>query len=411
MKVFYSWQSDLPGATHRYLIRSALDRAITEVSKDADLEEADRPEMDEATTDEPGMVDIAATVLKKISECGAFVADLTPVCEAPNGKKLPNANVVFELGYAYAKPGQGNIIAIVNEAKYKPDDLPFDLRGKRVMTYKLSNGATQAEKRSALDRLTRELTDALRLIIIKAGDVRATTTEIIGVDADPANPSIWKGGRTFDLSITHIKKLVVHVIDSSQRSFVRIIPARWMVPNITEVEDLAKDLWPSSSGGITNTNFGAVEFGYVKLRYADRTDNDQYVAMNVAAFHEASGEWWFIDGSSVINFQDKTYFDPIMTVAEWRRSIRCANANLDKLGAPSLRRVVVGVVGTRNAMWPDKPERKFRKPSMEHAAQNANWTTVDEINFLKDAYNIVLNGFAMETLTQEAFDKLLDPFP
>ncbi len=127
MKIFYSWQSDLPGASHRHFIRSALDRAIAEVSQDPELEEADRPEMDEATKDEAGMIDIAATVLRKIGECAAFVADLTPVCVTSNGKKMPNSNVVFELGFAYAKPGQGAIIAIVNTANHKPDDLPFDL--------------------------------------------------------------------------------------------------------------------------------------------------------------------------------------------------------------------------------------------------------------------------------------------
>ncbi|AHB50439.1 hypothetical protein W911_16835 [Hyphomicrobium nitrativorans NL23] len=390
------------------MIRSALDRAITEVSNEPDLEEADRPEMDEATKGEPGMVDIAATVLKKIGECRAFVADLTPVCEAPNGKKMPNSNVVFELGYAYAKPGQGAIIAIVNKAKYKPDDLPFDLRGKRVMSYKLADNATPAEKKSALDGLTRGLTDALRLIVTNARDVKAATTEIEGVEADPSNPSIWKGGRRFDFTIPYLNEDVVHIIDSHQRSFVRIIPAPWKVPNITEVASLANDLWPSTSGGTGSGNYGAVEFGYVKLWYAGKRDDGQYIAKNVAAFHEASGEWWFIDGSSVIEYQNETFFDPIKTFAEWQRSIRNANANLDRLGAPPLRKVIVGVVGTQNAMWAGRPEKKFRKPSMEHSAQNAQWTAVDEMVFLKDAYNIVRNGFAMEPLDQVKFDKLLD---
>lgn len=406
MKVFYSWQSDL-GTAHKNFIRNALQRAITDASEDLVFEEADRPEMDEATKGEAGMVDIAATVLRKISECTAFVADITPVCEAPNGKKMPNSNVVFELGYAYAKPGQTAIIAIINEAVYKPDDLPFDLRGKRVMTYKLSANPTSQQREGARNELTKALTGALKLILGQEIEVKASTTEIEGVLSEPNNPTVWQGSKVFQMSAPPD---VVHLMPTNQRAYLRVIPAKWRVPSIADVEDLSDNMSPSTARSRGAGHWGAVDFGFVNVFYGDERPDGSNWASAVAAFHEQSGEWWFIDQASVFKHSGTTYFDPLRAVCEWKRYIRNANVNLDRLGAPSLRKVIVGAEGVKDAVWPGLEDRRYRKDSLLYSAQLAQWTAVDEMVFLREAYNEMRNGYAQPHVDQTDFDQLIERY-
>ena len=60
MKLFNSWQSDLPSNQCRSKIRSALNTAIKRVDPKFELV------IDEATRNESGSIDIVATILKKI---------------------------------------------------------------------------------------------------------------------------------------------------------------------------------------------------------------------------------------------------------------------------------------------------------------------------------------------------------
>ena len=98
MKVFWAWQSDHSPATCRHFIRDVLEAAISVVANDLELQDADRPEIDHDTKDTPGMVDITATILKKISASAVFVADVTPIATTSKGKRVPNPNVLIELG-------------------------------------------------------------------------------------------------------------------------------------------------------------------------------------------------------------------------------------------------------------------------------------------------------------------------
>ena len=64
-KIFYSWQSDLPGNKTRYFIKEAIDKAI-QLAKDVEAIEAER---DEATQGLTGSPDIVQSIFKKIDEC------------------------------------------------------------------------------------------------------------------------------------------------------------------------------------------------------------------------------------------------------------------------------------------------------------------------------------------------------
>ena len=130
-KIFYSWQATLPGNANRNLIRVSLSRAIEELNEEFAVEDRDEATLDSDTANTPGSPDIIRTILSKIDSATIFVADVTLVNETQ-----PNANVMFELGYAIKSLGESNIILLFNEHFGNTRDLPFDLGLKRAMLYR-----------------------------------------------------------------------------------------------------------------------------------------------------------------------------------------------------------------------------------------------------------------------------------
>lgn len=158
--IFYSWQSDLQNNTNRSFIESALEKAIGEVNKELIIPLF----LDKDTTNRTGSPDIAKTILEKIDSCFMFVADIS-IISAPDitGKKTPNPNVLFELGYAQGVLGEENIIMVFNNAFGNIEDLPFDLRGKRIMQYSCHKDMSDMEKVSAKSELVKQLNRAIKL--------------------------------------------------------------------------------------------------------------------------------------------------------------------------------------------------------------------------------------------------------
>lgn len=164
--VFWSWQSDLPAATTRDFIKGALAEALVKVADELELEAADRLELDHDTKGEAGLVEIVSTIFKKIDDCQIFVADITPVAESKTNtaaKKIPNPNVLIELGYAIREAGPQRVITVANLAfGGKPEELPFDLRHRRgAITYHLENAKDPAVEKIRKG-LVNQLTAALK---------------------------------------------------------------------------------------------------------------------------------------------------------------------------------------------------------------------------------------------------------
>lgn len=122
MKLFYSWQSDIP-ADRNYITRR-LDQAISRV---ADWE------IDTAVRNTRGSVDIAATILAKIDASDLFIADVGIINPEAVTRKSPNPNVMYELGYAVAAKGEDNIILIANGTTTNTANLPFDVRNRNII--------------------------------------------------------------------------------------------------------------------------------------------------------------------------------------------------------------------------------------------------------------------------------------
>jgi hypothetical protein len=192
MKVFWSWQNDYSPKTCRHFIRDALVEAIGAAGQELGLEDSERPEIDHDTKDAPGMAEIPKTILEKISRSAVFVADLTPIGRTDDGKALPNPNVLIELGWALNQPGPDRLIAVLNTASgWKPDDLPFDVRHRRALTFELAETADAKAKKEAKKTLVRDLTGALRTNLRQHVEDKAAAQDVKGVDSQADDPSIW----------------------------------------------------------------------------------------------------------------------------------------------------------------------------------------------------------------------------
>lgn len=142
IRIFYSWQSDLPSNQTRNLIQDSIDSVIKHM-KDVVEIIADRD-----TKGEMGTPDIKETIFSKIDACDIFVADVSiinryyPIDEEGNPisevKTTPNPNVLFELGYAAQIIGWENIICVMNTDFGRVEELPFDIKQRRPLQYSLS---------------------------------------------------------------------------------------------------------------------------------------------------------------------------------------------------------------------------------------------------------------------------------
>jgi hypothetical protein len=171
MKVFYSWQSDLPEKSNRFFILDCLRQAIRSLNKAFDIESASRDgsaqekpsiELDHDTQGVPGIPDIASTIFDKIRNCDLFVADLSFVGKSSNGRLIPNPNVLIELGLAVESLGSERILLIMDEAHGAGSELPFDIRYRRhPILFKSDSLPNKLQK----EQLTKNLQYALKLHI------------------------------------------------------------------------------------------------------------------------------------------------------------------------------------------------------------------------------------------------------
>lgn len=153
IKVFYSWQSDLPNKTTRGLIQDSIESAVRGMRNTAEVT-ADRD-----TQGVFGSPDIVETIFSKIDDCDIFVADVSAVTTYPvldsegiptdRIKATPNPNVLLELGYAVRVLGWENVICIMNDDYSNGGETPFDIEHHRLTKYSLKQ-RDKAEVRGQL---------------------------------------------------------------------------------------------------------------------------------------------------------------------------------------------------------------------------------------------------------------------
>jgi hypothetical protein len=161
--IFYAWQNDTAPDCNRYFIRKALKKALAQLSQDESIDEC--PRLDHDTEGVPGTPPIADTIFEKINNTKLFVGDVTYIGTSGN-KRLPNPNVMIELGYAFHAVTSDRVLLIMNTAHGDNEHLPFDLRNRRFpISYSLNAGASKEQKRSVQNDLVAKLAHAIASIL------------------------------------------------------------------------------------------------------------------------------------------------------------------------------------------------------------------------------------------------------
>ncbi|MBX3157644.1 MAG: hypothetical protein KF773_16850 [Deltaproteobacteria bacterium] len=161
---------------NRYFIEDCLKVAIKKLNRGTDVVEYS---VVRDTAGLAGMVDIGRVILERIVQSAVFVADVSlinPKLTRREGERpTPNPNVMFELGFAYAK-GEDAIIAVFNTASGDVVELPFDVRPKRMLTY---HAACHADREVAKPKLVAALLDALKLCLKDTEDTKITRNSVV----------------------------------------------------------------------------------------------------------------------------------------------------------------------------------------------------------------------------------------
>ena len=162
--IFYAWQADRPGTTNRYLIRDAAKAACDRITRDAATTWS--VTLDSDTQGVAGMCDIPNTILEKIRNCDVFLADLTFVGRTDDAregqKQMPNANVLFDLGFAAKCHGFDALVGVVNEAFGAMKGQVFDIKRRASLTYNLPEHADADSRKRERDRLSQDVESVLR---------------------------------------------------------------------------------------------------------------------------------------------------------------------------------------------------------------------------------------------------------
>ncbi len=163
-----------------------------------------------------GTPPISQTILRKIEESDLFLADMTFVAETKSGKKVPNANVMGEYGYALRCKGLDRILLVMNVAFGPPEELPFDLRHLRhPARYSLDEGAPDGQRRSARNAFAQ----ALERNFLVAID------HLLSVPAAAAPDPLWDDAQAALAELSNSRNAGTSpVLVSSPRLVVHVIP-------------------------------------------------------------------------------------------------------------------------------------------------------------------------------------------
>lgn len=173
MRIFYSWQSDLPNKNNRCFIEECIKKTVKKY-KDTITIEADRD-----VKNNTGSPDIANTIFDKIEECDLFVADVSVINKSKcklirtKSKPTPNPNVLLELGYAASVLGWDRVVCIYNTDYSELDSLPFDLRQHRITSYSLSG----KKKANVRDDIVNAISDTIDGLLNSGSAIRPKGTQ------------------------------------------------------------------------------------------------------------------------------------------------------------------------------------------------------------------------------------------
>ncbi len=198
--IFYSWQSDLDDHFQMDQIRF-----VENALKQAKLKLSDVHTylIDKAARDVSGAINIVEDIDSKINLCDIFIADISIINKGSKFRKIPNPNVMFEIGLAKTSVDWSNIIFVLNDYFGKYDDLPFDIKTRRAITFTMVKG--EKSNKDEFKKLVDKLSTAINSCLAKSPKLRLN--EIV----NGLNDSQWKVYNFIDGKIdkSEIKGIVI----------------------------------------------------------------------------------------------------------------------------------------------------------------------------------------------------------
>ncbi|MBI5205585.1 MAG: hypothetical protein HZA11_11775 [Nitrospirae bacterium] len=151
IKLFYSWQTDLPNNCNRTFISQVLEKVAKRYKSNGM-----HLIIDSDTRGLPGSPDIINAILNKIEMSHIFLADVSIVIKKDEFG-FPNSNVMLELGYALKSLASGRILMVFNEHFGDTRELPFDLGFKRQILYNCApDESDKSSKKNLLENIVYE---------------------------------------------------------------------------------------------------------------------------------------------------------------------------------------------------------------------------------------------------------------
>lgn len=412
MKAFWSWQSDTPANLNKSFVKSALEEAIQLAAEDLDLAEADRPELDHDTKGKPGLVSIVDTIFKKIEEADVFVGDITFVGQTLADKRLPNPNVMIELGHAITSIGIERIILVMNSAYgSRPEDLPFDLRHRRgPITYNLQEGATQEERKKAKKQLIKDLSKALAASFGHAIEEQTAEIEFPAHSAQPDDRAMWlPKGKPIEFQDTmpigangHDRS--VEVLDGP-RSYLRIIPARLTKELLRrDILSLGNDSFLFALGPWRDGDYGANSLGVAAVGFSGGQQNK---AVGAAQFFLKTGEIWGVNAAAGFAENERIWLSYSRIPMEWLIFFDRVMALYNRLGINGPFQAEAGVTGLEGVVWRNDFGSGLRalEPEVYFQATDQKWEKQARLEFLTSTMNRLRDAFNQPRITSQQYPK------
>ncbi len=249
MKIFYSWQSDIPRKVGKDFIHAALVQAIETAKQTIDMTDAERDDirLDQDTQGVLGSPEIARVIFDKISGCDLIVSDVTFVTADEANKRHINSNVAIELGYAYAKLTDERILKIMNIHYGEAVDLPtFDLRSRRFpVQFALSPSAGKEEIEKKRNQLANQHSSILAAYLERS--TKTSKKSHLETQSTTMRGRFWQSNEPLIPEETS-RNLPSVYWNGSSLLYFRCIPTQEMSElTVPEALDLAGNLRPLCS--------------------------------------------------------------------------------------------------------------------------------------------------------------------
>jgi len=265
--IFYSWQKDLPGKVNRNFIEECLESAVKSINQQVSI----LCSIDRDTRFVSGAPDIENEVLSKIDSSIAFIGDVSIINNDNKSAEVktrltPNPNVLIELGYAIKSKGLSNILMVQNTNYGSPEDLPFDLRGKRIIGYNLN--PESSSKASVRNLLTKRFENELKVIVDSSSKKASIDISIV----------IFYNEECYPFSMPSPPQLSIEVIFKMAMSLFNAMPQKPKLPTCFSeysILDIENERWIKGDAPIGKIETHKLSFVHKSSRQLDPDANEE----------------------------------------------------------------------------------------------------------------------------------------